>query len=138
VPECGDFEKIVDFANSTLSNQTSRLAIKGLITGAVKIDGAAKIDLGDYNSAVAMKKEFRLASEKADLELELVPERCSPEFVQLSLGTPEVAFGRKTWVLTATIAEQQGRRPSWNGTLVVRTKGPNPAVFRFPMTGFGR
>lgn len=137
VPECGDFEKIVDFGHEKFPGVKNRLTLKGVVTGAVQIDGAAKIDLGDYNSAVAMTKQFRLTSEKTDLELELVPDRCGPAFVQLALGTPVVEFGRKTWPLTATIAEQQGRK-NWTGTLVVRTKGPNPAVFRFPMTGFGR
>ena len=55
----------------------------------------------------------------------------------VALGRPEVAFGRKTWTLTAAIPGQEGRQ-QWDGTVVVRTKGANPQTFVFKMTGFGR
>lgn len=138
VPEAGEFEKFVHFANDKLSPRTTRLLIKGQVVGAVRIDGASKLELGDYKSEFAMSKEFRLMSDNPDIDLEIVKDRCEPAFVQLSLGPPEVAFGRKTWKLTASIAEQQGRRPPWTGVVIIRTKGANAATFRFPITGHGR
>jgi hypothetical protein len=137
VPEAGDFEKAVEFSNP-VTLRTAKLPIKGQVIGPVRLEGGTKIELGSYESNFTVTKQAKFVSERTTMELELVPERCEPKFLQLSLGKPEVAFGRKSWPLKITIAEQQGRRPPWNGTIVLREKGPNGAVFRFPITGHGR
>ncbi|CAN5598972.1 hypothetical protein BH11PLA2_BH11PLA2_48530 [soil metagenome] len=137
-PEVGEFESTVELANQSLTQAAFRTTLKGTITGAVRIDGASKFELGSYASQFATKKEFKLISDRTDLELELVADRSEPKFVKLDLSKPETAFGRRTWTLTATIAEQQGRSPPWNGHVVLRTTGSNPVTFRFPMTGHGR
>lgn len=135
--DVGDFEKGIQFAAAGQTQRTQPITLKGIVTGAVRLDGATKIELGRYDAARPFRKEIRLVSERTNFDLELVPEQCKPGFLRVSLGEPVVEFGRKSWPLTIAIDEQQGRRLFTDGVIVLKSKGPNPTRFRFAVTGHG-
>lgn len=136
--EVGEFEREVHFAEPGLSPVTYRTIIKGTMTGAVKIDGATKLELGDYQSQYGVKKEFTLVSDQLDLQLQLVPERCGPKYVQMKLSSPRSENGRRAWTLTLEIPAASGNKPPFTGAAVLKTFGAESTVYKFPVSGHGR
>lgn len=133
----GSFAREIHFGNN-LTPKSFRTVLNGSVAGAVRLEDGTKIDLGSYDASRPFKKDFRLVADRTDIDLEIVPDRCDPKFVALSLTPPERAFGQTSWTLTATIVEQQGRRPGWRGEVVLRSRGAEPETYRIPMTGHGR
>lgn len=127
------------FAASPTTQTTYRVAVVGTVSGLVRLeDGAAKIDFGSYQAEYEKKKSVTLLSDQPGLELELVPEQCNPRWVTFTLGPPVRDGNRTRWPVELYIKAKDGRYPPWEGTLFLRTKGPNPTNIRIPVTGHGR
>jgi hypothetical protein len=137
--DIGEFEAEVHMACPSLSQTTYRTVFHGTTIGRVRIEGGNhRLELGSYKSDYRFKKEFRLVSNDPTIELKIVPDRVTPKFVKYELSAPTTAGNRRTWTLTATIAEKEGRSPPFTGSVVIESSGTAPASHRFTVTGHGQ
>lgn len=138
LPDIGTFEKIVHFSLPG-STHTAPFIVRGRVTGLVRLEDGEKIDLGAYNSAYTLNKSFPLYSNRQDLTLELDPSRCAPLFAQYTLEPGPQSGERKYWTIKVTIPAKSGRRPSWEGVVVLKARGKDggQTTIRIPVAGNG-
>lgn len=137
--DVGRFDKTIYCAGTQGTREkTYQIPVRGTVLGSVRLEQGSKIDFGTYNATYLTKKTERIYTDVSELDVELVPELCEPKFVKVSIEQNPTVSGRKYWTLTLQIPEQEGRRPPWNGEVVLKTKGANPVRVRIPVSGHGR
>jgi hypothetical protein len=138
LPDIGHFERSAHFAAAG-SAHTVQVQFRGRVTGLVKLEDDEKIDLGQYNSDYTTRKEVRVYTDRADLDLTLDPARSTPTFVQYTLEPAPSEGARKRWTIKVVIPAKQGRKPAWEGVVFLRAKGKDgsQATVRLPVSGNG-
>ena len=116
----------------------ARVRFHGNVIGAIRLEGTNKIEFATYDGNFPIKKELRLWAERKGLELEVVPELCSPSFLKLVLAKPTVEADRTYWSLAVSIPAKEGRSPPWEGYVYLRSKGEKPLNIRIQVSGHGR
>jgi len=138
LPDIGKFSKSVGITVPG-TNHTAPVTIVGRVTGMVRLEDGEKIDLGSYNSDYPVNKAFRIFTNHKDLELTLDPDQSGPSFVRYVLELDEQTGERKYWTIKVSIPAKAGRRPTWEGDVVLRArkKEGGEGRVRLPVTGSG-
>jgi hypothetical protein len=138
--DIGTFEKEIFFAGGegVVLTKPHRAKINGTVVGLVRLEKGNSIELGTYDSNFALKRDVRLWADRKGVELELIPEKCSPSYLKLSLSKPTTEAERTYWTLSMHIPEREGRQPPWDGVITLSSKAPEVSTVRIQVTGHGR
>jgi len=123
----------------TGANYSVQVPVKSTVTGVVALEGGATaIDLGDYNGRSGTQKVATLVSDKANLNLEAVPELHQPNYLQVQLGEPQREGPRTYWKVTLKIDPDTGLGNLPAGSVAVFRVPSSGQVIRIPVKGHGR
>ena len=109
------------------------------VTGVVGLLEGGVIDLKDFNGRAGVERTATVVSDRADLELELVPEECVPRFVKLALAAPRVENGRKFWALKLAVPPDacQEDLPADSAVVLRGKTGGETVKVKLPVKGRG-
>lgn len=138
--DIGSFERDIWFAVPGTQERQAR--VKGMVRGSVWLDNdSTSIDLGGYPGSDGFTKPVRLITAQPDLAVSLVPNECTPKFLNVKLEKDPNPPSRDRGYYKLTI-RAPGRNEtkdfkfgSWNGELVLEVKGPTPQRIRIPIKG---
>lgn len=138
--DLGPYEKnlFIGAGPGIVLQKPTRVKLHGSVVGAIRLEGINKIDFGSYDGNFVQKKDARLWTERKGLELEIVPELCSPNFLKVALAKPTFEADRTYWSLAVSIPAKEGRSPPWDGFIYLRSKGEKPLNIRIQVSGHGR
>ena len=135
-PEIGPFERTVQVAGP--ENSTASFKITGTVTGVVTLQGAAAVDLKDFNGKHGTTEAFHLLSDRPGVTLAV--EGATPSYLSVKLGEP-AAFGptRKRWELTVTVPPHAcyGDLPLDAAVVLTGNSGGEAFRVRLPAKGKG-
>ncbi len=137
-PDIGPLETAVGVSGPP-GSKADRVTVRATVTGLVTLgDGLAEAKLGDYNGQFGTSKEFKLYSDRTDLDLEVVTAESHPKFLDATLSAPTAEPGRRAWTLKIAVPAELGfgTLPP-DAVVVLRSKGPTPQRVRIPVQGNG-
>lgn len=115
------------------------IPVRGVVRGDVRIVSGSEstdaIDFGtSFSSNESKTKNVTIRSERAGLDLELIPAETIPNYLQVQLLPGTENDGLKTWKLQVTIPEKTlyGDLPPASH-IILQTKDPTPRRVRIPV-----
>ncbi len=116
------------------------LSLKGRVLGEISIlqgAEAGKIDLGTFASDQGAGKDVILVADRTGLDLNLVKEETTPNYLKVKLDTLEpLPDGRKRWRLRVSVPKDSvpGSLPESSGVML-KTSGASSRRLRLPVSG---
>lgn len=136
-PDIGPYDRQIGVASTGAS--VVAVAVTANVTGVVGLLEGGVIDLKDFNGRAGVERTATVVSDRADLELELVPEECVPRFVKLALAAPRVENGRKFWALKLAVPPDacQEDLPADSAVVLRGKTGGETVKVKLPVKGRG-
>ncbi len=100
-PDVGPYERQIGIA--TTGATVLAVAVTANVTGVVGLVDGGVINLKDFNGRSGVERTVSIVSDRADLDLEVVPEECVPKYVKITLAAPTTANGRKFWAVKLVV-----------------------------------
>jgi hypothetical protein len=135
--DIGRLEREIWISSTLSGNDPKRVVLSGTVTGPVMLADSAEINLGSFPFRRGYNSQFDVITERASMDLKVVPEECSPKFLKVSLEKQPDRNGRGHYKLAVQVppGEQQGEING--GVVVLQIQGKNPQKVRFPVKGRG-
>jgi len=111
---------------------------RGTVRGDLRILTDREVDRIDFGASFPSRdsrtKQVTLVSDRKGLELELLKDQCTPEYLDVSLQPQKEVQDGKKWTLSVRIPEGRLYSHLENSYVVLRTKDSPPRRFRIPVT----
>jgi hypothetical protein len=113
---------------------TQQLKLSGIILGPVRLEPPAyEIVLASFRGAEVFRYEAKLVTERASIELEVLPGESKPENFVYELERLPDNGNQGQYKLKITIPK--GQFGQVRGEIVLQVKGPGPQKMRIPLRG---
>lgn len=130
-PDIGAFDRVVAI---TAGGVTQQLKLSGIILGPVRLEPPAnEIVLASFRGAEVFRYETKLVTERAGIELEVLPGESKPENFVYELERLPDNGNQGQYKLKITIPK--GQFGQVRGEIVLQVKGPSPQKMRIPLRG---
>jgi len=133
--DIGRLERSVNFR---LGSEVQTVRVTGSMRGPIYLAGSKEIGFGNFHYVDEQSVVVKVESERADLELRIVPELTQPKTLKLDLKREPNIGDRGLYSLKATLPGREQLGEIKDGVVVLEAKGPNPLRLRIPVTGRGR
>lgn len=136
-PDVGPFERQIGIA--TTGAAVLAVTVTANVTGVVGLVEGGIINLKDFNGRSGVERTVSIVSDRADLDLEVVPEECVPKYVKITLAAPTTENGRKFWAIKLVVPPDacQEDFPADSAVVLRGKTGGETIKVKLPVKGRG-
>lgn len=133
--DIGRVERLVRFAQGS---EVKLIRVFGTMRGPISLVGAREIAFNYFTYADEHTLSAPIETNRAGLELAIVPELTNPKFLKAELIKQPDIGERGSYKLKVTIPAKEQLGQLKDGVVVVESKGADSIRLRIPITGHGR
>jgi hypothetical protein len=115
-----------------------QVSLKGTVRGPVYLTDGKEIDLGIFEDRSGATVKRELTTERAGMELAVVPDECLPKTMKVNLEKLPDRNGRGYYQITVTMPPNEQYGEITGGVVTLEVKGPGPQKVRIPVRGRGK